>query len=106
MQWSAEMLVDLITQWGAGVPITRISWKISSAYDVNISRNAVVGKARRLKLPPRGLPPQMAAARAKAAAAAVPTEIEADPNDDGCLYLMGDVAPKQTIKVCRRRGNA
>jgi GcrA cell cycle regulator len=134
MIWSDEMLAMLTDEWGAKTSISNIAWKISTKFRVNISRNAVSGKAHRLGLEPRDAPtaiknfrdgikkrderlalnnppkvakpPRVAPQRPALTIVPPPAPVEPDPSDIGCQYYLGDVPPKSAVKVFRARGNA
>ena len=81
MKWTPEMIALLKTGWRRGDTAAVIS------REVNMTRNAVIGKAHRLKLPGRDAPAGIKEARAKRegvrpVAAVVPSS--------GCPWPIGD----------------
>ncbi|HQU05595.1 MAG TPA: GcrA family cell cycle regulator, partial [Acidocella sp.] len=50
MEWSEEIIAKLRALWAEGLSTAEIGRRL------NISKNAVVGKAHRLNLPPRPSP--------------------------------------------------
>lgn len=67
--WTADMIAVLTTEWNAGKSANEIGRRLA------ITRNAVVGKAHRLKLPARPSPIKATHAR---------------PAGRGCQYIAGE----------------
>ena len=73
MAWTDDKIDKLQRLWGKGLTASQIAKKIGSG----ITRNAVIGKAHRLKLPSR--PSPLKAGPKKAVAVPAPAEAEPKP---------------------------
>jgi GcrA cell cycle regulator len=74
MDWSIETIATLRRCWSDGMSASKIAEALGG-----ISRNAVIGKAHRLKLPPRPSPIKREARRARTATAG-----------RACMWPVGD----------------
>ena len=95
IDWTAEKIAQLTAEWLAGTPTVEIGLRM------NLSKNAVVGKAHRLNLPPRPSPirhggvPRPAQPRRVAASTATLPPLACVPN------AVAIVAPKPPRPVKR-----
>ena len=85
MSWTDDKIDKLQRLWGKGLTASQIAKEIGGG----ITRNAVIGKAHRLKLPSRPSPVKSDAKKATAAPAAAPASAPARPAPE-------KVAPKAT----------
>jgi GcrA cell cycle regulator len=74
MEWTAETIEALRRLWGDGYSASQIAKELGG-----ISRNAVIGKAHRLKLPPRPSPIKRNPEKARAVA-----------SGRACMWPVGD----------------
>jgi GcrA cell cycle regulator len=97
MSWTDERIAELTRLWQAGHSASEIGKRLG------VSKNAVVGKAHRLKLPgrpspikhteaPRTQPPKRKQAAAKPRVQAPPprARVEDGRGGPGCLWPIGD----------------
>ncbi len=52
-EWTSDIRQEFVLAWGLGWSINKIARHLSQKFQVNVTRNAVAGKRRRMKLPPR-----------------------------------------------------
>lgn len=62
--WQGEPSEALREEWMAGTPASQIALKFSARFDFPMNKNAIIGRAHRMKLPARAVAPSMAGAQA------------------------------------------
>jgi GcrA cell cycle regulator len=101
MEWTDEVMARLQTLWAEGHSTAEIGRRL------NISKNAVVGKAHRLNLPPRPSPIRRASADGAAPRPAAPRRAQGPtlPPLSAAISVPGPTlraitpAPKQTLRA-------
>ena len=107
--WPPEAKTKLVELWALGLSASMIADELNIKFDMQLTRNAVIGQSHRLKLPPHRVlekkekPPRqlLLIQRHKTVAVIVPPQIKRrvlsvfELNKDGCRWPLNDGAPWQ-----------
>lgn len=101
MDWTPAMIDSLTAYWNSGMVAAEIAAMMTREFRVNFTKNGVVGKAHRLRLPARPSPirakksrPVPAAQQASASAPRVPKIASRRVRDAGVSSLTSPRPPK------------
>jgi hypothetical protein len=103
--WTSEMVRDLMLLHQEKVPFTQIAAKLSAKTGVTITKNACIGKARRLGLPVRHpVDPERVLKQPRRKMIRLPRRVDApiEPEPEPVVETLPGISIQQhTLRTCR-----